>query len=503
MKIKTFVLHVIFLVGLLSWVSDNENLWIQPGKGGILPAEVAFSNPHGTLGYVNVDGDINMEGHPFFEPLGTNGRACVSCHQPKDAMSVSTLSLQQRWNETQGRDPIFAAIDGSNNPKLPQQLESSHSLLLKRGLFRISLPWPVKTDNGKSIKPEFSIEVVSDPTGVNVDPELGLENGNISVFRRPRSVANMTYVMSPDPVFNIKTGTLAVTDPETGKVVGMNMMADSRHYTQKQQALDAYFGHLQGHNTLTDVQLKQILDFQNKLFMAQSHDKWGGKLVENGEPAGLGPHNMKSGKVHILANNNRDPIFHWFNNWKNKETMPQSLSAEQKVFRESVARGNDVFMFREFWIRDATHINSLGLGNPVRRSCATCHNGQMTAQDLAPGWVDLGTTTYPTWTENHLANQKSDLPIFKCTCNKNASPHPFLGRVIYTTDPGRALISGKCIDIGSIVMQQFRGLSARAPYFVNGSAKTLHELVDYYDRRFDIKYTEQEKTDLVNFLSVL
>ena len=52
-------------------------------------------------------------------------------------------------------------------------------------------------------------------------------------------------------------------------------------------------------------------------------------------------------------------------------------------------------------------------------------------------------------------------------------------------------------------MQQFRGLSARAPYFVNGSAKTLQELVDYYDRRFDIKYTEQEKTDLVNFLSVL
>jgi cytochrome c peroxidase len=52
-------------------------------------------------------------------------------------------------------------------------------------------------------------------------------------------------------------------------------------------------------------------------------------------------------------------------------------------------------------------------------------------------------------------------------------------------------------------MQQFRGLAARAPYFSNGSAKSLWELVDFYDRRFDMKLTEQEKQDLINFLGVL
>ena len=52
-------------------------------------------------------------------------------------------------------------------------------------------------------------------------------------------------------------------------------------------------------------------------------------------------------------------------------------------------------------------------------------------------------------------------------------------------------------------MQQFRALSARAPYFSNGSARTLRELVDFYDRRFNIGYSEQERTDLANFLSVL
>ena len=95
------------------------------------------------------------------------------------------------------------------------------------------------------------------------------------------------------------------------------------------------------------------------------------------------------------------------------------------------------------------------------------------------------------------------MPVFKLTCGVDAKPHPFLGRVIYTSDPGRALITGKCADIGAITMGQFRGLAARAPYFANGSAKNLMELVDYYDRRFDMRLTTKEKEDLVNFLSVL
>jgi cytochrome c peroxidase len=95
------------------------------------------------------------------------------------------------------------------------------------------------------------------------------------------------------------------------------------------------------------------------------------------------------------------------------------------------------------------------------------------------------------------------LPLFKITCNADVAPHPFLGSVIYTQDPGRALISGKCNDVGAIVMQQFRGLAARAPYFSNGSAATLRELVDFYDRRYSIGYSEQEKHDLVAFLGAL
>ena len=206
---------------------------------------------------------------------------------------------------------------------------------------------------------------------------------------------------------------------------------------------------------------------------------------------------MAAHRPGVLGDNDYDSVFLSFDSWKKGGASPQ------EQFRASVARGAEIFMFRQFWLRDVTHINSIGLGNPLKRTCATCHNHQMTGQDLSAGFVDLGTTNYPRWTEPPLYSDARDLPVFKITCKPEAQPHPYLGRVIYTSDPGRALISGRCADVGSIVMQQFRGLSARAPYYSNGSAKNLRELVDYYDRRFDMKLSEVEKQDLINFLGVL
>ena len=52
-------------------------------------------------------------------------------------------------------------------------------------------------------------------------------------------------------------------------------------------------------------------------------------------------------------------------------------------------------------------------------------------------------------------------------------------------------------------MQQFRGLASRAPYFSNGSAANIRELIDYYDRRYNIQFTEQERLDLETFLASL
>jgi hypothetical protein len=471
--------------------------WWSAGDGVGVAGSQEFSASLGKVGVLNASGPITTKGHPFFEPIGRNGRACVSCHQPANAMSLSVDAVQERWKATQGKDPIFAAVDGSNCPSAPQGKEGAHSLLLKHGLFRIFLPWPPKAADGSAIKPDFDLDVVSDPTGCNTDPVYGLKSSNpqVSVFRRPRVVANMKYVTSGGGgAFNIKDGSPMDRDPETGRFVNMNIMADAREPTTKTQAANAALTHLQATARPTNAQLQQIVDFENQVYVASTVSKVGGNLVEPGGPSALGPRAMEREKPG-LGDNYYTPVFGYFDQW----AKPKSDDAKSQ-FRASVARGMEIYFTRSFYIRDVTHLNTVGLGNPIRRTCATCHNARMTGMDTAPGWMDLGTGNKP-WSDNLPST--SELPLFKLTCHANSRPHPYLGRVIYTHDPGRALISGRCLDIGAITMQQFRGLQARAPYFSNGSAKTLRDLIDYYDKRFEAKYTEQEKQDLVNFLSVL
>jgi len=48
-----------------------------------------------------------------------------------------------------------------------------------------------------------------------------------------------------------------------------------------------------------------------------------------------------------------------------------------------------------------------------------------------------------------------------------------------------------------------RALAARAPYFTGGSAATLRDVVEYYDRRFAIGYTPADIEDMVHFLEAL
>jgi cytochrome c peroxidase len=48
-----------------------------------------------------------------------------------------------------------------------------------------------------------------------------------------------------------------------------------------------------------------------------------------------------------------------------------------------------------------------------------------------------------------------------------------------------------------------RGLPARAPYFHNGSANSLEDVLKFYDKRFNIGFTAHEKKDLIAFLNTL
>jgi len=48
-----------------------------------------------------------------------------------------------------------------------------------------------------------------------------------------------------------------------------------------------------------------------------------------------------------------------------------------------------------------------------------------------------------------------------------------------------------------------RGLAARAPYFHNGAAASLLEAVNFYNQRFAMNLTDDQKRQLVAFLNSL
>lgn len=468
--------------------------WWAPGEGRVFPAQLDYANDHGTLRLLLTGGALKTRGHPFFEPIGNNGRACVTCHQPADAMSLSAATARERWEATGGTDPLFAAIDGSDCPTLPQHERASHSLLLERGMIRVQRPWPVRQWNGKPITPDFTITVVRDPNGCNSGPHFGPAAGNVSVYRRPRPVANMKYLLAVGFPYDPKQGYALPRDAETGAVLSGNLMADNRAATLKEQMIDAAGGHLQMIGQLSPAQIARIEDFERSIYTAQQFSRQGGALDLLGAKGG--PVRLRDSQPGSLGSIG-EPVWSEFAAWE-KITPEEAakLSPEALAMRQSIARGARVFRDKTFLITDSAGINSrVGFGNPVRNSCVFCHNMTQMGNDVAPGQVDLGTTTLP------FADPMPDLPLFRITCLK--TPHPHYGRSFLTMDPGFALTSGRCADAGKITLQSMRGLSARAPYFSNGLAKDLRGIVDYYDRRYTIGYTEQEKQDLVNLMSAL
>ena len=76
------------------------------------------------------------------------------------------------------------------------------------------------------------------------------------------------------------------------------------------------------------------------------------------------------------------------------------------------------------------------------------------------------------------------------------------GAVRQSTDLGRATGSFLWADIGKFKVPTLRGLGARAPYFHDGSAAKLRDVLDFYKQRFGVDFKGSEK-DLLAFLEAI
>jgi cytochrome c peroxidase len=474
----------------------------------IFPVDQEDPDPTGVIGTLNTAGPTLTAHNAFFAALGTNGRSCSTCHQPSSSMTISVDNIRSRYLATHGKDPLFAPVDGANCPDAvsANDTQPSHrggyrgrgpegffsiddprnprSLLLNRGVIRIFLPFPPVEPDGGIITPEFELEVLRDPTGCLINSNFGLTSSSpvLSVYRRPLMTANMKFVTTIDPQRSIPSP----DDPSTGLPESGNIMWDGREPTLQSQAVNATLGHAQALSVPTDAQVQEMVDFENAVFSAQVFDRKAHSLSALGATGG--PLELGAAQAgHVLAIPFTD-----YDAWV---TLNDGM--ERAKQRESVARGQAVFNTRKFNISNATGFNDVpAVGNNLLGSCSSCHNTPGGSSAFAAKEIDEGTAGTST-----AAISAPDLPLLKLTCPNGA--RPFGSDTFTTHDLGKALITGKCADIGKIKVPQIRGLAGRAPYFHDGSAATLGDVVDFYDRRFSIGFTKQEREDLLNFLKAL
>jgi len=356
------------------------------------------------------------------------------------------------------------------------------------------------------------------------------------------SVVNSTYCGFADDMgpalgragFLIVPGTPIVVTPttsvkppyvEAGLCTSGNIMWDGREPTLESQAIDATLGHAQAVTPPTADQVAQMVAFENAFFSAQSRDSQGDLLSSVASPgtAAAGPQYMAQLSTPLTpaildgtaapavgSPGSGAPGLTFFSNW----------SASKKALQASIYRGQQIFNGGvSFAITDVAGLDNIPFppGGPGATlgsagifnqgaSCGVCHSQTAGNDTVAYAQHDLAVGGTPPIPGAVVASAPSpDLPIFKLTCNATASTAfpPTEGTTFYTNDPGLALITGKCADIGRRTVPQLRGLASHAPYFSNGSAATLADVVTFYNTRFNMKLTAQQQTDLVNFLNSL
>jgi len=439
------------------------------------------NDPTGQIATVSTNGSIDL-GNAFFQSLGTNGRSCGSCHLQSDGWGLSAASVQAVFAANGPTDPLFAAVDGANCPSVtPAAGAAGHSLLLSHGLIRVGLTVPANA--------EFTITPVRDPYGC----ALAGSPAVASVYRRPLPTTNLRFLSAV--MFDGRETVQPLTSAAT---LMANLRTNLAH-----QAMDATLGHAQASVSPTVAQQNAIVDFELALFSAQRTDNDAGVL--NAQGADGGPDALTSAPYFPGIN---DPLG---GNPTGAAFNPQAFTiyapwqSSSSAARQAVARGQEVFNTHALSITNVAGLND-ALGLPtINGTCTTCHDTPNVGNHSLPVPLDIGTShAVGLEPDGQIAAALAelnmpDVPVFQVTCTTG----PLAGTVKYTSDPGRALITGHCADVNRIKGPILRGLASRAPFFHNGAAASLAQVVEFYNQRFQINLSAREKSDLVAFLRSL
>ncbi len=270
-----------------------------------------------------------------------------------------------------------------------------------------------------------------------------------------------------------ETGTRPITDSRSS--------AADLEFNLRQQAVNATLGHAEAAG-LDSGTAAEIVAFEMGLSTAMSEHVAAGSLESKNATGG--PVRLYQTPFYVGINSSDDPfgqpirpVFTLFNQtWVDAESNNTT-----RATRESILRGQALF------------------NRPSGRgSCVGCHNTPNVGNRSTQRFNNTGIAD-ATLPKNEPLLHTLDisyLPQITLRCKADGSK-------IVTTDPGRALVTGKCSDIGSFKSPILRGLAAREPYFHNGAAPTLTAVAEFYNDHFDIGWNRQQITDLATFLATL
>jgi cytochrome c peroxidase len=427
-----------------------------------------FANASGVHRTISVAGTID-ESNPFFEELGTNGRRCVTCHQPQEGWTITPDGVRDRFERSAGLDPLFRNNDGSTceggDVSTLALRRRAFELVMSKGLIRVGLDVPADA--------EFEVAGIDDPYGCQQTFT------SLSMYRRPLPTTNLRFISAV--MWDGRS-----TAPHTA--IRDDLLAQTR---------DAVTGHAAG-TPPSPAQLRAIVDFELGLFTGQTGDRSAGTLTAAGvrggpstlarEPFCLGINDplrmlpLMPGAC-LAASASFDPVvFTLFGDW----------SSSPSPERQAIARGEAIFNTHPFVIDNVPGLNGRPedpVAGPIQNgTCTLCHDTPNAGNHSVALALNLGVVD--------ASRRTPDLPLYTLR-------HRTTGELVQVTDPGRAMVTGRWNDIGKFKGPVLRALAARPPYFHDGSATTLGDAINFYDTRFKIGLSAREKADLLAFLQAL
>jgi cytochrome c peroxidase len=430
------------LVGSGLWASACSATDEPAASGEPRPAEV-------------VDTAIELlspsESHPgkaLFEkaPPATNGRSCASCHVLDEATTLRPDSVAARL-AADPSDPLFNRIDADDPSAETPSYEH-----LKKGLVRVVLPLP---DN---------MDVIDEGGNVVSSPER-----TVFVWRGVPSVANV-----------------ALTAP---------YQFDGRQETLESQAQAALRSHAEGPDAPARA-LGLVADFQRQLF--SSPRAW---LVSRLLVAGLPLEEIPVPEdfMPLSATEKRGRELYEIG----CQPCHGSASTDRIVDREV----HDLFFAElgpdgnvRFDVVDGQPPVAVPLARPDDEflNVGFGYASYLGQIGVAPAFnddVELPRYRFRFYSDGSRSQRVVDLPPLPVSQSGDPlDPRPALDErgapivgpnratQLFSTDPGRALITGDPADFEAFDVPQLRGIADTAPYFHDNSHGTLQDVIDAYSR---------------------